>query len=491
MDKVRRAVTGSAVALGVTIVLTASMVPLRAHLSIATTGLVLVIPVVAGVVVGGFPGGVFAVLTGFLVYDFVFIPPYYRLSVGAPQNWAPLGVYAAVMLLVASVVSRQEAARSEARRREAAVRRLFGLTDLLIEDKPLPDVLEIIVSTMHEAFGLRSVALLLPSGDGLEMMASAGEPISASELGRIAPAPGVPAALGTGQDQHPGRAVALAATGRPVGLLGIWGPSLSRHDRELMHTFANHLALALERAQLREQAMRTELLEKVDRLQRALVNAVSHDLRTPLATIKMAASTLRSRDADVVPEHHAELLGLVDDQADRLDRLVTNLLDVSRVQAGALELRREPIAVADLIADAIRGRENAARHGRLVVEIPDDLPMVDVDHVLVRQVLANLLDNAVRHAPDGSAVTVSAGRRGEHHVRVAVEDEGPGIPPADRDTLFQGLGRTRSGGGTGLGLSIVQAFVHAHGEDIWIEDGEHGGARFCFTLPATSVDGVS
>src|SRR5579864_219870 len=115
------------------------------------------------------------------------------------------------MLLVASVVSRQEAARTEARRQEAAVRRLFGLTDLLIEDKPLPDVLEIIVSTMHEAFGLRSVALLLPSGDGLEVMASAGEPISASELGRITPAPGVPAALGTGQDQMPWRAVALSA----------------------------------------------------------------------------------------------------------------------------------------------------------------------------------------------------------------------------------------------------------------------------------------
>jgi two-component system sensor histidine kinase KdpD len=427
------------------------------------------------------------VVAGFLVYDYVFIPPYYTLAVGTLQNWAALGVYVAVMLLVASVVSRLEAARAEARRREEAVRRLFGLTDVLIEDKPIAEVLEVLVSTMHEAFGMRSVALLLPSGNGLEVVARAGEPISEGELRRITPAPGVPAALGTGSDEQLSRTVALSATGRPVGLLGIWGPALSRHDRELMHTFANHLALALERAQLREQALRTELLEKVDRLQRALVSAVSHDLRTPLATIKMAASTLRSPEAELVPEHHAELLGLVDDQADRLDRLVTNLLDLSRVQAGALELRHEPIAVEDLVTDALRGREYAARNARIEVEIPDDVPMVDVDHVLIRQVLANLLDNAVRHAPEGSVVIVSAHQNGDARVRVSVEDEGPGISPSERESLFQSFNRGNSNSGTGLGLSIVQAFVHAHGEDIWVEDGDRGGARFCFTLPTASV----
>jgi len=487
MGTMRRAVTGSLVALGVITVLVAVMVPIRSHLSIATTALVLVIPVVAGVVVGGFPAGVFAVAAGFLVYDYVFIPPYYTLTVGALQNWAALGVYVAVMLLVASVVSRLEGARSEARRREHAVRRLFGLTDLLIEDKPIAEVLEIIVSTMHEAFGLHSAVLLLPSESGLEVVARAGDPISEDELRRITPTPGVPAALGTGRDQQLPRTVALSATGRPVGLLGIWGPALSRHDRELMHTFANHLALTLERSQLREQALRTELLEKIERLQRALVNAVSHDLRTPLATIKMAASTLRSPDADLVPEHRTELLGLVDDQADRLDQLVANLLDLSRVQAGALELRHEPIAVQDLVADALRGREHAARSARFEVELPDDLPMVDVDHVLIRQVLANLLDNAVRHAPDGSVVTVSAHPNDGQRVRISVEDEGPGIAPGDRDSLFQSFNRGESNGGTGLGLSIVQAFVHAHDEDIWVEDGANGGARFCFTLPTASV----
>ena len=163
--------------------------------------------------------------------------------------------------------------------------------------------------------------------------------------------------------------MALTATGRPIGLLHIWGAGLSRHDQELLHTFANHMALALERAQLREQALRTELLEEVDRLQRALVSAVSHDLRTPLATIKASASTLRNADAAVARTDREELLELIDNQTDRLDRLVTNLLDLSRVQAGALELHNQPIAVGDLVTDAVawprvRGRRLATSRWR-------------------------------------------------------------------------------------------------------------------------------
>ncbi len=484
MDRVGRAVTGCALALLTTGGLAAAMVPVRSHLSIATAALVLVVPVVVGVVTGGFASGVFAVTVGFLAYDLLFIPPYYTLAVGALQNWTALVVYVAVMLLVASVVARLDTARAEGRRREDTIRRIFGLTELLLEERPLPEVLEIIVSTVHRAFALRSVVLLMPAGDGLEVVARAGAPISDAELRQVAPAPGVPVALGTGRDQQP-QALALTATGRPVGLLGIWGRLHSRHDRELLLAFANHLALTLERAQLREQSVRVELLEKVDRLQRALVNAVSHDLRTPLATIKMAATTLRNPDAAVAQEQHDELLGLVDDQADRLDRLVTNLLDLGRVQAGTLALRREPIAVPDLVADAQRGRP-AGEHRVRFVGAADELPLVDVDHLLIRQVLANLLDNAARHSPSGAAVTVTAAVRDDQRILVTVEDEGPGVPARDRAALFESFnGHAR--GGTGLGLSIVQAFLRAHDQDIWIEDRPGTGARFCFTLPISTV----
>ena len=192
----RRAMEGSVAALVVMAPLVAVMVPLRSHLSIATAGLVLVVPVVIGVVVGGFGAGVFGVAAGFLVYDLVFIPPYFRLTVGATQNWAVLVVYVAVMLLVASVVARLETARSEAHQHEEAIRRLFELTDLLIEDRPLSEVIELIVSTVHHAFALRSVALLLPVGPKLAVVASAGAPLSAWSCDGSRPNPASPPAWG-------------------------------------------------------------------------------------------------------------------------------------------------------------------------------------------------------------------------------------------------------------------------------------------------------
>jgi len=485
----RRSVVGSVAAVVVMAPLVAVMVPLRSHLSIATSGLVLVVPVVTGVVVGGFAAGVFGVAAGFLVYDLVFIPPYFTLSVGVTENWVALVVYVAVMLLVASVVARLETARAEAHHREEAVRRLFELTDLLIEDRPLSEILELVVSTVHSAFALRSVALVLPVGSRLDVVASAGEPLSESELLRVAPEPGVPASLGgsTATRRAQDQTVALIATGRPIGLLHIWGGDLSRHDQDLMHTFANHMALALERAQLREQALRTELLEEVDRLQRALVGAVSHDLRTPLATIKASASTLRSADADVATADREELLELIDNQTDRLDRLVTNLLDLSRVQAGALELRNQPIALGDLVADAVRGLGYRADATEITVTMEDDLPLVDVDHLLISQVLANLLDNAIRYAPPHTAITVSACLGDDGLVQLAVEDRGPGVPRTERTNVFRMFNRSGTSGGTGVGLSIAKAFVEAHGQEIWVEDGPDGGARFCFTMPAARV----
>jgi two-component system, OmpR family, sensor histidine kinase KdpD len=323
-------------------------------------------------------------------------------------------------------------------------------------------------------------------------VASAGAPLSNAELQRVAPAPGVPASLGsvTASRRDQGQTVALTATGRPIGLLHIWGADLSRHDQELLHAFANHMALALERAQLREQAVRTELLEEVDRLQRALVGAVSHDLRTPLATIKASATTLRNTEADVALPDRDELLELIDSQTDRLDRLVTNLLDLSRVQAGALELRNEPIAVRDLVTDALRGLGRSADTTAVTLAVGDDLPLVDVDHLLIGQVLANLLDNAARHAPLQTSITVSASLRDDGLVQLAVEDRGPGIPRVERTNVFRMFNRSGTSGGTGMGLSIAKAFVEAHHQHIWVEDAPGGGARFCFTLPLAPVTAV-
>ena len=193
--------------------------------------------------------------------------------------------------------------------------------------------------------------------------------------------------------------VALVATGQAIGLLAVRGSGGPKAEQELLRAFANHLALALERARLREEAVRARLLEEIDTLRRALVGAVSHDLRTPLATIKLSASALVDSGASLSPEDIKELAELVDAQADRLDRLVSNLLDMTRIQSGALELRRQPAALGDLVDEALLVLGRSGRSAEVDLVVPDDLPLVDVDHVLVRQVLANLLDNALRHSP--------------------------------------------------------------------------------------------
>ena len=461
------------------------MFPLRSHLSVATTALVLVIPVVVAVAVGGFPAGLVGTAAGFLVYDFVFIPPYYTLSVGAAQNWTALGVYGVVMVVVARVVARMNSARASAQARAVEVRRLFDLSEMLAREASAPELLERIVHTVVSAFELAGAALLLPRGEHLELAATAGVPLSEDELHGLAVSAGTPVAMaGASAAGQEIQAVALTASGNPIGLLALRGLPEKWSDAELLGAFANHLSLALERAQLQEKALRVQLLEEIDRLRRSLVGAVSHDLRTPLATIKVSTSTLLDPEAKVDDADIRELLGLIDLQADRLDRLVANLLDMTRIQSGALELRRELVSIADLVDEALAVLRPLGGAERVQWRAPVDLPLVNVDHVLVCQVLANLIDNAVRYSPTEDPVTVSA-RCTDGSVEVTVADRGPGIPAAERDGIFEMFTRRGSGGRGGLGLAIARAFVEAHGQRIWVESGNHGGTRFLFTLPVS------
>jgi two-component system sensor histidine kinase KdpD len=455
------------------------MVPVRTHLSVATPALVLVVPVVAGVAVGGLVAGVVAVAAGFAAYDFFFIPPFDTLAVGSAQQWVALVVYVVVMLLVAALVVSLQRARAQARRREADTRQLYVLSDLLIGDKHLDELLALLVSTIRRAFRARWAAVLLPDGDRLTVAATAGEPLSVEELGQLSPRPGRPESLRAGGGVV---RVVLTALGRPVGLVAMASPPLDPHDWELLSTYANQAALALERSQLREQVLRTELLEEVDRWRDALMGAVSHDLRTPLASVKTAVTTLRHAGPALSEADRDELLELIDTQSDALDRLVANLLDMTRIQSGTLDLRREITPVADVVEGALRMLGPA----NVVTDLPADLPPADVDQLLMQQVLANLVDNALRHSPDGRPVEVSAVLAGPV-VEMLVEDHGPGVPPSERELVFQLFNRVSSGGRAGLGLAIAKAFVEAHGQTIRVEDAAGGGARFVFTMPVATL----
>jgi two-component system sensor histidine kinase KdpD len=478
---------GAAIGVASSVVLGAAMLPLRAHLSIATAALVLVVPVVTGVVTGGFIAGLVSVVAGFLVYDLVFIPPYWNLSVGRAQHWVALGVYGLVMVLVARVVSDLDAARAASITREKNARRLFELSELLLGDKEIPELGKAIVEEMRATFKLSGATLLLSIDGRLEVVGSSGSPIDEADLVQLAPNARVPVALSTLTSKEPIQTLALVAAGRPVGLLVLRGLPDERSARELLPTLANHLAIALERAQLRERVLKVELLEQIDRLRRALLGAVSHDLRTPLATIKFASSTLLDPSACLPEEDIREMHSLIDEQADRLTRRVNNLLDMTRIQAGVLEVRRAPWSVSDLATEVIEELRSSLEDQVVELDVPDSLPLVDIDHLLIEQVLSNLLDNAHRHSPPGRPIVVAARRLASDHVAVSVTDQGPGVPVNERSAVFESFVSFDTGRRAGLGLAIAKAFIEAHGGEIGVEDPPGGGAHIVFTLPiATS-----
>ncbi len=493
----KRTVIGTISALVSMAVLTSVMIPLRATpacaslssgcasgLSIATAALVLVIPVVIGVVVGGFVAGALSVVAGFLVYDFFFIPPYQTLWVGRPQNWAAAVVYVAVMLPVARVVAGLNVARSKERRQGTELRELFQISGLLLEERPLDELLTTVVTTVADVFSARQVALLLPRDGKLQIAASAGEPLSEDQIRQVVPAPGELARLGALPGIRGDVFVhALTASGRPVGLLVLSAESAGGHEREPLTLFANQIALAVERAQLREQALRTRVTEEMARLAKTLVAAVSHDLRAPLARIKASSSTLADDALDIGPDARSSLARLIDGQADRLADLVQNLLDMSRIQAGVLQPRRVTTALPELAHGVVGDLAPALRGHEVRLELPDSLPPVDVDRTLIARVLTNLLENAIRHAPKGTPITVTASVRSADTVQVSVADRGPGVSPDRRDEVFGMLARRDADAGAGLGLTIARTFVEAHGQRIWVDDAPGGGALFSFTLP--------
>jgi two-component system sensor histidine kinase KdpD len=248
---------------------------------------------------------------------------------------------------------------------------------------------------------------------------------------------------------------------------------------EAMH--ARYQALAAEQEQLREEMARVAVLERVDEQRAALLRSVSHDLRTPLAAIRAAASDLRT-GADYTQPIRDELLGLVCDEAERLDRIVANLLSLSRIEAGALQPDRQAVALDELIGVIVKRLARLFENIALDVELPASLPLVDIDYVQIDQVFTNLLENAARYAPPGSTVRVAA-ECFDGLVTLSIVDQGPGLDEHELDHIFEPFRAGSASTSTGIGLAICRAIVEAHAGMITAENDPDGGARFRFTLP--------
>jgi two-component system sensor histidine kinase KdpD len=252
-----------------------------------------------------------------------------------------------------------------------------------------------------------------------------------------------------------------------------------------LESFTSQASLALERMQLAEQARQVELLQATERLQNALLNSISHDLRTPLVTITGALSSLDDHTTTLSDESRRSLIESAREESDRLNRLVSNLLDMSRLESGALRVVREPADMQDLIGAALGQIEYRLGSRDARVEIPDDLPPVPLDYVLIVHALVNLLDNALKYSDEGSPLEIHA-RVESREIKIAVLDRGMGIPAGDLARVFDKFYRVKRSehiSGTGLGLAISKGIVEAHGGRIWAENRPGGGAVISFVLP--------
>lgn len=360
---------GLLVGLGLSALVTASLVPFRSRTSPATPALIFVLPVVAGAVFGGRRAALLCAAVAAVAYDVAFIRPYWTAKVAIVEDGVALGVFLAVASVVGTLVANEEARRRTVIQATAEI------------------------STLHDRYA----------------------------------------------------------------------------------------AVEAERERLAEETNRLAVLEQVDQQRSALLRSVSHDLRTPLATIRAVTSDLGG-DAGYDEATKQELLALVGDEAERLDRIVANLLDLSRIEAGALRPERQAVALDELVAHRVRRLARLFRQVRVQVDLPADLPLVDADYTQVDQVVTNLLENAARHAPPRSTVRIGGRARGEM-VEMTVTDEGVGVPRFERERIFEPFRRGEGSTSSGVGLAICRAIVEAHGGAIDVELAPGGGACFKFTLP--------
>lgn len=483
------------------------MVAVRDHLDRLDVALLyLMLCLGAGVAAGSGPAAV-AALLAFLGFNYFFIPPYHTFAVDQERQALTLFAFLAAALVTGQLVARVQERSAAALREQRRTSLLYDLNAALVRDVDLAAVLDAIVERVVSVYGAGASRILLPEADG-GLRVAARFPISAPpEIDRetdLAARAAMAQRRPTGPEaplrsRHGERPHALylpiATAERVIGVLEVSGAGenarFGDEDERILATFADQAALALERVRLREEGARAAALARSDELKSALLAAVSHDLRTPLATIKASVTSLLDRDVVWTDATRSEFLQAIDEETDRLSLLVDNLLDLSKIEGGVLRPERAWYDVAELVADVIARLEGIAAHHRLTTEVAADLPLACFDYVQIRQVLLNLAENAIKYTSPGTAITVAA-RALPDALELSVVDDGPGIPAADLPRVFDKFYRGEPAGrvpGSGLGLAISRGLVEANGGRIRVESGAGTGTVVRFTLPLAPCPG--
>jgi len=401
---------------------------------------------------------ILAAVLSVAAFDFFFVPPYLTFAVADTQYLLTFGIMLVVAVVTGTLTVRIRQQAEEARQRERRTAALYETSRELARLRSVDELVSAAALHIGRALGTDVEVLLGDRRGGSRLLGGALEVPLVGARGRI------------------GTVAALADGNRALG---------NPEQRHLLERFAAQTALALERALLAEEAERAQLAAEAERVRSSLLSSVSHDLRTPLATIAGAASSLLEQADRLDPASRRELLQAIYEEGDRLNRLVNNLLDMTRLESGAIQVRKEWHPLEEVVGAAL-GRIG----GRLVdrpitTRLRADLPLVPLDGVLMEQVLINLLDNALKYTPKGNPIEITAAVA-DGQVRLDVADRGPGLPPGDEPRVFEKFYRGRQAGagrGVGLGLTICRGIIEAHGGHIVAENRPGGGLLLRVTLP--------
>jgi two-component system, OmpR family, sensor histidine kinase KdpD len=478
----------------------AASAAIQPWLGVENVDLVFLTAIVAVAVRFGLFPSLFASALASLCYNFFFLPPIYTFTIADPTNIAAFVFFIIMATLVSNVAARVRIQAVTAMARARTTDALYAFSRKLAGVGTLDDVLWATTYQIALMLKVRVVILLPERGT---VVVKAGYPpedtLGDADVAAATWAWENDRTAGRGSDTLPGakRLFLPMRTGRgAIGMIGIDsdkpGPLLTPDERRLLDALIDQSALAIERVHLVEDMDRVKRTVETDRLRSALLTSISHDLKTPLAAILGAAGTLRDLSDALTGDQKSELLGTMIEESERLNRFIANLLDMTRLESGALTLNTAPYDLGEIVGSALRRAAKILAHHRVQLDVAADLPMLDVDAVLLEQALFNILDNAAKFAPEGSTIRIH-GRRGGDFVELRILDEGEGIPPADLARIFDKFHRATKGDrvrpGTGLGLAIARGFVEAMQGTVQAANrNDRSGAVFTIRLPVPPAE---
>lgn len=441
---------------------------IRGHAT--TIQLLYLLGVLLAATTAGLGPALLAALLSFLGTSYFFVEPRFDFRPTDPDDTIRLVAFLAIAFIAGILAAHARTQAERAERRMAESQALYTISQAVDQERSLNGSLAQMVQTTAYLLQSPFCAILVTDPNG-QVQAQA--------------------AWGNREESMCLEEMPLIVRSHTLGCLQVALPAsasrFSHDDRHLLQILSTQIAQSLERVQLAEEAARARVLAESDRLKSAILSSVSHDLRTPLAAIRGAVDELTATDVDWPPETRQQLLDTIGDQSRRLNYMVSNLLDLSRIRSGALQPHKDWYAIDEVIHHTVDDHQALLTQHPLTLELPPTPPLVALDFVLTEQVLSNLLINAVTHTPAGTPIAIHVAVTADQ-VTVCVADRGPGIPEAVRTRIFEPFYRLNHRAGTsgsGVGLAICRGFVEAQGGAIWVEEHPGGGACFCFTLPYT------